>query len=528
MNPTDEQLAIIAAAANGSSFAVYAGAGTGKTSTIKMLAGALPSGSTLAVAFNKRIAMDLEQALPKGTMTATLNSLGHRAWGAQRGGRLELNANKIGDLTGAAMKEHQIEDEDGSIWTFVRKGVDHLRMNNVVPLGAKKFSPIWSQDSEQILGDYFMQNEAPEIDLDFAADIIEGILVESIRLAYVDKEIDFLDQIYMTTSFRAQYSSYRCVIVDEAQDLSPANHRQLMLMQPKQLIAVGDPKQAIYAFRGADSSSMDTLRNHWNAQSSEAMQTFPLATTFRCPKAVVKRQKEHYPEYIAAPEAPEGLFQSLDAWSIADIPRDSAIICRLNAPLVNMAFLCLANGRGFTFLGQDMAKNLKGLIKKIAGYAGKNLTKKDKQMLQSAILAKHKVWHDTSIAEAKAKNKPELVAGIQDRSSCARTIIKNSATLGEMMDYCDVIFSSAEPGLTLTTGHRSKGFEWDNVFHLDPWRIPSKFAIRAAEAGDYSQLQQERNLKYVIETRTKKVLTNINMDQNTDKGADIDEELDQA
>jgi len=62
----------------------------------------------------------------------------------------------------------------------------------------------------------------------------------------------------------------------------------------------------------------------------------------------------------------------------------------------------------------------------------------------------------------------------------------------------------------LMTGHKSKGEEWDHVFHLDSWLIPSKFALRAADEGDNSGMEQERNLRYVIETRSKKTLTFIN------------------
>ena len=48
--------------------------------------------------------------------------------------------------------------------------------------------------------------------------------------------------------------------------------------------------------------------------------------------------------------------------------------------------------------------------------------------------------------------------------------------------------------------------ECDLVVHLDPWRLPSKHARKAADRGDMSQLQQEMNLKYVIETRAKETL----------------------
>ena len=49
------------------------------------------------------------------------------------------------------------------------------------------------------------------------------------------------------------------------------------------------------------------------------------------------------------------------------------------------------------------------------------------------------------------------------------------------------------------------------MLHLDPWRIPSKWAREAAREGDTAQLDQEWNLKYVAETRTKHTLLEANL-----------------
>jgi superfamily I DNA/RNA helicase len=74
------------------------------------------------------------------------------------------------------------------------------------------------------------------------------------------------------------------------------------------------------------------------------------------------------------------------------------------------------------------------------------------------------------------------------------------------------VFSRENGEVTLSTVHKAKGLEWPLVAHLDPWRIPSKQAQMAAAAGDMSQLEQEYNLKYVAETRTKHTLINASME----------------
>jgi superfamily I DNA/RNA helicase len=62
--------------------------------------------------------------------------------------------------------------------------------------------------------------------------------------------IDFDDQIYMPTLFGGSWPQFPLVMIDEAQDLSPINHAMLSKLVKHRLIAVGDPYQSIYGFRG--------------------------------------------------------------------------------------------------------------------------------------------------------------------------------------------------------------------------------------------------------------------------------------
>src|SRR5262245_38918699 len=125
LKPTREQESIIQAAARGQSFLVLAGAGAAKTTTLKMLAPELKRAKVLAVAFNKRIVHDLQEALPSTTTVKTLNGLGHGAWSRQRGGRLEVNDQKMTALTKQVMNRMgahiQKQDEDGSCWSALKR-----------------------------------------------------------------------------------------------------------------------------------------------------------------------------------------------------------------------------------------------------------------------------------------------------------------------------------------------------------------------------------------------------------------------
>ena len=52
-----------------------------------------------------------------------------------------------------------------------------------------------------------------------------------------------------------------------------------------------------------------------------------------------------------------------------------------------LAFSLLVAGRGFQYLGVDMAKNLKSVIKKIAGFSGKTLNKRQAQIPSETVIA---------------------------------------------------------------------------------------------------------------------------------------------
>jgi superfamily I DNA/RNA helicase len=79
---------------------------------------------------------------------------------------------------------------------------------------------------------------------------------------------------------------------------------------------------------------------------------------------------------------------------------------------------------------------------------------------------------------------------------------------GELQARLAELFSvpASARSVTLSSIHRSKGLEADLVVHLDPWRVPSKHAVKEAKAGKTTALEQEWNLKYVCETRTRQTL----------------------
>jgi hypothetical protein len=291
---------------------------------------------------------------------------------------------------------------------------------------------------------------------------------------------------------------------------------ELCMRDDGRLTAVGDPKQAIYAFRGADSNSMGKIRGlrpNWK--------NLPLTMTFRCPKVVVARQQGHAPGFRAYEKNQEGRFHRFQpqegtelegGWNYQSLvnllpTRDASLVvmCRNNGPLLALAFKLLRNGTGVYMLGRDLGKGLEALSRKIAPEDG---TAAD---IVAGLISE---WQEHECSLALANGKDERVAGIVDRAECLFAVLSSTEVkdAGGLRAMLKKLFARDSGVVTLSSIHRAKGLEWDLAVHLDPWRIPSKWAKQAAQQGDASQLQQEANLRYVCETRSKHTLAEANLD----------------
>lgn len=504
MTPTTEQLAIIEAArASKDSLFVDAMAGCAKTTSLILLAKNLPMVPSVALAFNVRIKQEIEKKLPPWFTTMTLNGLGHRAWGKTIGKKMGVDSNKMKDCVNEALEELRIKDEEG-IWSETMTLARGARHAGLIPAPLdQQFRGLLPDNEsawEAIAGPHY-------IDLsDINVLAARRTLQIAIRRSFAGL-IDYDDQIYMPTLFGGIFPRFAVTMVDEAQDLSPLNHKQISRAAADRLIVCGDPRQAIYAFRGADSSSMESLRG-----LRSAWVELPLTTTFRCPKVIVARQQTHAPGFTAADVAPEGEFHDWTdrEWSIADIEnayrgQHIALICRNNAPIIAAALRIIRSGRGCTVLGREIGKALVNLSKKILP---------NDDIGTQACIELIAAWQEREIAVARANKKEEKVAQITDRAECLLAVVSSEPdmTSGKMRKTLQTMFSKENLAITLSTGHKSKGLEWPVVVHLDAWRIPSPFARDAHARGNSIPLQQDMNLRYVIETRAQKVLINADLE----------------
>ena len=81
-----------------------------------------------------------------------------------------------------------------------------------------------------------------------------------------------------------------------------------------------------------------------------------------------------------------------------------------------------------------------------------------------------------------------------DMADCMRVFVRKSPSLGAAIAYANHMFAQAGK-VSFLTGHKSKGLEFQDVYHLEP--------TLCTDRG------QDQNVHYVIDTRSLDSLTYI-------------------
>jgi DNA helicase II / ATP-dependent DNA helicase PcrA len=486
MTPTPEQSAIVLAATSTSdNLLISALAGAAKTSTLVLLAQALPIPTT-AISFNSRIAKEMKDRLPAHCESMTLNSLGYRTWTANIGRRAPVDERKTYRLVREAIEEVKDTRTKGELWgrmADLMKEVDWGKTAGWVPDAYTGTSPMGKAAPLMSDDQYYAGLDEEPTKAEW--DLLYLVAVRSLDEALGRRTLtmDFSDQLLMPTVFPVSFNSPPLVLVDEAQDLSPLNHAMLKKFARRRLIAVGDECQSIYGFRGADQQSMATL------EQAFSMRRLVLSVSFRCPIAVVEAARWRAPHMQYPEWAAPGQVQSLPEWTAQTVPDDGVILCRNNAPLFSTAIKLLKNLRFPELVGNDIGKTMVKWLKKLG----------EPSMTQKAAFAAIIEWEKGKLLKSRSPGK------VRDQADCLRVFVKEGPTLGAAIAYAEKVLSMGGP-VKLMTIHKSKGLEFNHVFILDEELI-----------GDD---QQDKNLRYVAITRAKETLTYITSEGFRGKGND--------
>ena len=261
--PTAEQAAIVDASTTGDHLVVEAGAGTGKTSTLKLMARANPRRRGLYMAYNRAIKEDAARTFPASVECRTSHGL---AYGPV-----------------ATRYKHRVNGRR----VPARLAAQILGINEPIRLAAD-LAPLAPQQLARLAvhtvdrychsaDDDLTARHVPLIngleDRAVRADLARAIVPLAQRawkdLTAPDGQLRFTHDCYLKIyQLGRPRLSFDYLLVDEAQDLNPVVQAIVDYQTDAQVIVVGDRCQAIYGWRGAvDAMAHATGRRLYLSQS---------------------------------------------------------------------------------------------------------------------------------------------------------------------------------------------------------------------------------------------------------------------
>ena len=492
------QTAIIEAIHSGNEHIVVdAKAGAGKSFTILEALKTLPSSKrSLLMAFNKSIQIELDEKVAKNRINAEVKTFHSLAYSALRnhmgrGRRIKVNKRKSYFILRDWAKNGTITPEDMKLSKHVLKLVG-LAKNSAAGCVVDGVKVPMNED----LMNHLIDHHAICIDGDEDRAIELALLVLE-KSAMMKYEIDFDDMLWLPLYLNARFMRADMIFVDELQD---TNVLQLEIASrcmgsTGRFVGVGDPYQAIYGFRGADSDAFINIIDRMKAK------VLGLPICYRCSLAVIEEAQKIVPDIQAAPNAEQGSVEDLEAFSSEFFTEAgiNAILCRNNAPTVKMCYGLIRRRIPAYILGRTLSRQLCAIIDQMEA-----LTLDD-------LKNKIDVYYSTHLEKAREKNHTSKIATLEDQWQCFAVFFDmmpaESRTIAGLKRQIESLFSDKnKDGICLSSIHKSKGKEWKNVAILDVHLMPSKYAVQPW------QQQQERNLHYVAITRAKTNLFYITSD----------------
>jgi len=491
--PSPNQVAIFDFVERGRGSAIVeAVAGSGKSTTIKQCVLRIPTSKCIHIfAFNVIIAKEMREAIEKlgkdtgrdmsRVRVTTFHSVGFSAICKRlnkKPDQVETDSSKVRKI----LQEQLSEEDYDTYGAFCAKLVGLAK--------GQGFGALVAADTNDWLDlihhhDLFLDSE--EASEEAAVQFARNALRRSNELAR-EAVLDFDDHLYIPLLWKLRLWQNDWVFIDEAQDTNPVRRAiaTKALRPGGRLIAVGDRHQAIYGFTGASHDAMDLIKNAFNCAE------FPLSVSYRCGRRIVELAKTLVPQIEAAPGAPEGAITHTTLKdALTRLSNRDAIMCRNTAPLIDLAFSLVAQGRGCRVLGREIGANLVNLVRRQKAKGLQNL------------LDKLERYREREVAKAISEGNEARAESITDRVDCIKIVAEhlpeNQRTVPALIVKIEGLFGEAGEAdvLSLSTMHKLKGAEFERCAIYKPELCPSK------SAKQEWQLQQEYNLMYVGYTRAK-------------------------
>lgn len=464
--PTAEQEKALELFATGKSLAIEAGAGAGKTSTLKLLSESTDRFGQY-IAFNRPIVKEAGAKMPSTVNCSTAHSLAYKAVGHKYQARLRnsqrMRSPQIAQMLG--LTSMTVKTFDGRDKTLSASFLAGLTMRAVTAFcqsadlepSAKHVPTVEGLDPAGFDGRRAMLNR------DVARHVAPAVTKAWADLMSAEGGLPFKHDHYLKAwhlsgpKIDADY-----IMFDEAQDANPVLVAIVAAQEHAQLVWVGDSQQQIYSFTGA----VNALASVPAEQRTYLTQSFRFGPAVAAVANSVLDKLDAELRIVGTPSIPS---------RVGPTSSPDAILTRTNAAAVKAVLEAQRAGRKVHLVGGG------GEVVKFAKAAQMLM---DGRTVEHPELACFATWNEVC----------EYVE--DDEQGGELRLLVNLVTEFEVPTILAALDSEIEESdadLIVSTAHKSKGREWDSV------RIGGDFPAEVKNP-------EEWRLLYVAATRARLTL----------------------
>lgn len=477
MHPTLEQKQILSAVSKLDRLKIKAFAGSGKTTTLRMIAETFKDKKMIYLAFNRSVAEEAKRKFPKNVRVTTVHSLAYaellrirkfkpfklenslntflinRFFGGLFKGENEVIAEAIkrvfllfcysdcSSFREEKFKEYLLEDDelDGLLWEFA----------------LEKLKEKSKSDPTAITFDNIKKTKIQVLDfvIDRAKELYEAMVNEEFSWTH-DFYLKFFVENYED---RLRKLGYDFILLDEAQDSNPVTLKLFQLFNGRKIM-VGDPHQQIYAWRGSIN-----VMNDFEAEE------LSLSVSFRFPQSIADKLNR-----VLAIKGEKT--EIIGKGTVVDENERVCLIARSNSTLIK---------RMYDLESFAITRDLKEIFKNALIVEAIKKGRSYIPLLEMNLPLQYRIFlgdYSGFVSSAKRRNDIEMLRAI--------------ALVEEFGNISDVFYSASlkcNPlaKIVLSTAHSAKGLEWNTVCLLDDFTdIRKEYEKLVPFFDNYAELKE--------------------------------------
>jgi superfamily I DNA/RNA helicase len=471
--PTTEQTAILDSFGAGESITIQARAGTGKTTTMVAVGNkALDLGKRgYYIVYNTKAKQDAEKKFPKNVTVKTAHGLAYtpiilskeqKATGLPLQKRLNGPRVTRKDICNILSIHTGMGDQDTFLAATKLAGFVMETVRNFCYSDAQRIN---KYHVPFVIGTEDYRDEFVEFCVTKAREAWDDLTSNRGRLKF---EHDHYLKMFALGDPKLHGDF---ILLDEAQDANPVMAQIVNNQTHMQRIMVGDSCQSIYAWRGA----VDALANF------KSDRTLYLSKSFRFGPAVADEANKWLrllgeTVMVEGHEPINSVVEPFDT-----DPDGTAILCRTNAEVLAQAMQAQDDGRKVAIVGGAQA---------LAAYAEAALD----------LMAGKGTWHHELLAFKTWQAVQQYCIDEREEAGSLAVMVKMIDSYGPhaILDMAARCGNEDDADVILSTAHKAKGAEWDNV------RIGNDFVPTKRKGEDEAKISRpDMMLAYVSVTRAK-------------------------